>query len=70
MKQTQVRFEVPAAVADVMDRLASERGLTRPALFRQALGVLQTMHDGAKDGYYTGMTRTRENLETLLVAPL
>ena len=67
---TRVVIDLPDPCAVVMDRLACERGLSRPALVRQAIGVLQAMHDGAKDGYLTGLSRNRENLDTVLVAPL
>ena len=67
---TRVIIDLPDPVAVIMDRLAKERGVSRPALIRQALGVLQCMHDGAKAGYYTGQTKVREDLSVLLVAPL
>ena len=66
----RVNLDIPQEAAVVLDRLADERGLTRTALVRQAIGVLQAMHDGAKAGQYTGLTSRREDLETLLIAPL
>ncbi len=66
----RLNLRLPPEIADVMDRLADERGLTHTAVVRQALGVLQAMHDGAKQGHYTGLTKNREDLEILLVAPL
>lgn len=66
----RVNLDIPQPAADVLDRLAGERGLTRPGVIRQALGVLQAMHDGAKDGYITGLTKDRSKLDTVLVAPL
>jgi predicted transcriptional regulator len=66
----RMNLRFPPEVIETMDRLARERGLSRPAIMRQALGVLQVAHDAAKEGHYVGLTRTRENLETLLVAPL
>lgn len=67
---TRITIDLPASIATVIDRLALERGLTRAGLCRQGLGVLQAMHDGAKEGFLTGMTRDREKLDTLLVGPL
>ena len=66
----RLNLRLPPEINAVMDRLALERGITHTAVVRQALGVLQAMHDGAKEGRYTGLTTQRENLETLLVAPL
>ena len=66
----RVNLDIPQPAADVLDRLAEELGLTRPGVIRQAIGVLQAMHDGAKDGFITGMTRDRSKLDTVLVAPL
>ena len=66
----RVVIDLPRPIGAVIDRLAEERGLTRPGVVRQALGVLQVMHDGAKDGYMTGLTQDRSKLDTLIVAPL
>lgn len=65
-----VKLKVCQQTADTIARLGSERGLSRQALVLQALGVLQVAHDAAKEGYYHGLTRDRENLETVLVAPI
>jgi hypothetical protein len=62
--------EVPSHIAAIVDQIAVERGLSRSGLVRQALGVIQAMHEGAKHGLHTGMTRDREKLDTLLVGPL
>jgi hypothetical protein len=61
---------LPAEVVSSADRMAIEGGLTRKAVMVRALGVLQAIHDGAKEGYYTGQTRRREDLSVLLVGPL
>ena len=66
----RIHMDIPPEAAVVLDRLAKERGLTRAAVIRQAVGVLQAMHDGAKDGYLTGLTKDRQAMDTLLVAPL
>jgi len=67
---SRVNLDIPPAAHGVLSRLAKERGLSKPAVIRQALGVLQAMHDGAKDGYLTGMTKDRSKLDSVLVAPL
>jgi len=67
---SRVVIDLPDPAASVLDRLAEERNLTRPGVVRQALGILQAMHDGAKEGYLTGLTKDREKLDTVLVAPL
>lgn len=68
--RVDVTLRVSRATANTIDRLATERNVPRTGLFLQALGILQTMHDGAKDGYLTGLTRDRSKLDTLLVGPL
>jgi predicted transcriptional regulator len=65
-----MNLRFPPDVISVVDRLAAERNVTRTILVRQALGVLQAAHDGAKEGHYIGLTKNRENLDTLLVSPL
>lgn len=67
---TRVNLHLPPEIAAVMDRLADERGLTRTALVRQALGVMQVCHDAAKAGKHVGVSRSRDNLEIIIVAPL
>lgn len=64
-----VSLRVTRATADAIDRLAKERNSARTNLVLQALGVLQAMHDGAKDGYVAGLTRDRSKLDTVLVSP-
>ena len=53
----------------VVTRLARERNVSHTALFRQALGVLEVIHDATVDGRYVGTAKDREDLETLIVAP-
>jgi hypothetical protein len=67
---TRITIDLPAQVAVVVDRMAAERGLTRAALCRQGLGLLQAMHEGAMEGLYTGLTRDREKLDTVIVGPI
>ena len=66
----RVNLHLSPASAGVMDRLATERGLTRAALIRQALGVMQAMHDATREGLLVGATPHRENLQTVFVSPL
>lgn len=61
---------VSRRTASTIKRLAKERNTQRTGLLLQAIGVLQTMHDGAKEGYVTGLTKDRSKLDTVLVAPL
>lgn len=67
---TRIAVDVPTPVITIVDRIAGERGLTRSGLVRLALGIVQMMHDGSKEGLHTGMVRNRKHLQTLLVAPL
>lgn len=65
-----VSLRVSTQTAETIKRLARERNLPRSSLVLQALGMLQVSHDGAKDGYLTGLSRDRDKLDTVLVAPL
>jgi hypothetical protein len=37
---------------------------------RQAIGMLQVLHDASREGLLVGTCRNREALETILVAPV
>ena len=67
----EIRFSlrVSCEAADRIRALAKERDQTVTGLMREALGVMQTAHEGTRDGRYLGLTRHRENLETVLVLP-
>jgi hypothetical protein len=68
---TRITIDMPTTlVLSVIDRLAEERGLTRSALCRQGLGVLQAIHDAGKEGMHVGLVRDKRRLDTLLIAPL
>jgi hypothetical protein len=69
-KTIRCNLYLPSESVAVADRMAIEVGLSRKAVMVRALGILQAMHDGAKDGYLTGQTRDRSKLDTVLVAPL
>lgn len=60
----------PSSVIAVADRLAAEQGLSRKALFVRALGVLQALHEGSRDGMHVGLSRDREKLDTILIWPI
>lgn len=71
MKETvRCNLYLPSAAVAVADRIGEEAGLSRKAVMVRALGILQAMHDGAKDGYTAGLTRDRAKLDTVLVAPI
>jgi hypothetical protein len=70
MSHTQFTLNLPPEAASVLRRLADERGLTRSAVIRQALGCLQIMHDAGQRGHYTGTTRCREALDVVIVGPV
>jgi metal-responsive CopG/Arc/MetJ family transcriptional regulator len=69
MRET-FRADLPQPIAQAVDRMAEERGLSRPALIREALGLLQVVHQGRHDGRYLGFTSVRANLETIVVTPV
>lgn len=66
----RINLSLPAVASDLIDRLCAERHVTRPTLIRQALGILQVVHDAALEGHYVGTTRDRESLETVIVVPV
>ena len=66
----RVNLHLPPNAIAVLDRLATERCLTRTATVRQALGVLQVCHDATRDGLLVGTSADREKLNTVLIAPL
>lgn len=63
-------ISLPPEADIVWRRIAKERGMTRSAVMRQALGILQVMDDEAKAGRYVGTSRDREALDTVIVSPL
>lgn len=65
-----VKLLVSRETAATIKRLAAERDVPRNRLFLQALGFLHAAHDGAKEGYYHGLTKDRSKLDTVLVPPL
>jgi hypothetical protein len=68
--RVDVALRVSTTTADTINRLARERNVRRSGLTLQALGLLQAAHDGAKEGYYLGMTKDRSKLDTVLIPPI
>lgn len=68
--RVDVCLRVSRTTAATIDRLAKERNIPRTGLFLQALGILHTAHDAAKDGYFHGLTKDRAKLDTVLVSPV
>lgn len=62
-----VQLRVSPATADTIRRLARERNVAHSGLFLQALGVLQVIHDAAKEGKHVGISPSRDCLETVLL---
>lgn len=70
MPPRQFAVRLPPTVYAAMERVAAERGLSKNACVRQALGVLEAMHNAAKLGRYVGSTPHRDALEQVIVGPL
>lgn len=62
------RFEMrlPREAVGQIDAIATEKGLSRAAVVRQAIGVLATA-EGRASGSYVGITRDREALDVVLM---
>jgi len=65
-----VNVRMAPATREVLDRLGTEHGLTRSAIIRRALGIMQAVDDARKFGRYVGTTMDRECLETVIVTPI
>jgi hypothetical protein len=61
---------VPTEIDQLARAIAKRRGISRNAVFRLALGILQAHETALEAGQYVGTTRIREDLEQVLVAPL
>lgn len=68
-KASRVTVELGPNGTAVLEQLAEEREMSRSAVVRQAIGILQAMREANRDGYYVGISRNREALDTLIVAP-
>lgn len=65
--RVDIKMHVSAATLATIDRIAKERNIPRSGLVLQALGLMHTTHDAAKEGYYYGLARDRSKLDTVLV---
>lgn len=68
-EELRINLRMSPEAARKIKALAKERDQTFVGLVREAVGVLQTAHDGGKAGLYLGLTPHRENLQTVLVLP-
>lgn len=68
-ENARINLRLSTEAAAKIRALADERDQTVVGLIREALGVLQTAHEGTKGGLYLGLTPHRENLQTVLVLP-
>ena len=72
MLSEPVRISVylPAEAEKVAREIARKQGVTRNAVIRRALGLLQAFEDAREAGHYVGTARDREALDQVIVAPL
>lgn len=59
-------LRLPAETLATLDRLAKDHDISRTAMIRKALGVLDAA-DRRPDGHYVGITRDREALTTVIL---
>jgi len=69
-ESVSLNLRVSPSVAATVEALATDLELTKVAVVRRALGLLQTFEQARKDGRYVGTTRDREALDQVIVAPL
>ncbi len=65
-----VNVRMAPAVRLVLDQLGEEHGLSRSAVIRRALGIMQAVDEARAFGRYVGTTKDRESLETIIVTPI
>jgi hypothetical protein len=65
-----LNLRVAPSVAEAVKTLAADLELSKVAVVRRALGILQTVEVERKAGRYVGATRDREALETVIVSPV
>ena len=65
-----IHFRAPPATMEVLDSLSETHGLSRSAVIRRALGIMQAVDDCRQFGRYVGSTRDREALEVVIVTPV
>jgi hypothetical protein len=66
----RISVYLPAEAEQVARQMARKQGVTRNAVIRRALGLLQAFEDAREAGHYVGTTRVREHLETVIVGPI
>lgn len=69
-ESVSLNLRVSPSVAATVETLAADLELSKVAVIRRALGLLQTFEQARRDGHYVGITPVRENLTQVLVAPL
>ncbi len=69
-ESVRCNLHFPTSVIEVADRLAKRGGLTRKGVLIRAVGVLQAMDAATQDGAYVGVTRDRDKLDQVIVAPV
>ena len=60
----------PPQIAELIDATAERMDLSRPAVIRRALGIMQAIDMETQGGRYVGATRDRAALETVIVMPV
>lgn len=66
MKPVRYELSMSPEVLATLNTLAAQRGVSRAAVIREALGILVTA-DRRGPGEYVGITRDREALTTVLM---
>ena len=66
----QLNVRVPSSVAVIVGALSADLGISKSAVLRRALGVLQAFEEARAAGHYVGTTRVREHLDTVIVGPV
>lgn len=69
-EMTRYQVVLPQPAADYIDKVASERGISKAAVIRMSLGLLRSFDDAQRSGHYVGSTRDREALTTVFVGPV
>lgn len=66
----RVNCYLPRQSAELCDRLAYERGLSKSGVLRLALGMLRIAHDAEREGRHVGIASDPAKLETLILTPV
>lgn len=65
----KMKWVVSEETAQTLDRLAAERKCSTGDLFLEGVGLLHVIHEASRDGRFIGVSRHRDNLETILISP-